>query len=371
MNILVDARCISDGVGGIPQYTNAIISALARCYHSHRFLLFFNGYKKQTNKDVHTFPANCIPVQSSMPNKLMNAAMRGIKLPTLDEITCKITGIRPDVVFMPNINFAAASKGIPIVLTVHDLSFYHYPNSFSWRSRLWHRSIGIGTLIRKATRLIAVSEHTRDEIIERFSIDGRRVVTIPHGNDSSQCHSSPIVRKQIGISGEYMIAPGMGMGRKNLHTLLDAWLVARKEDHRIAKMQLIITGINAGSMAIEGVSCVGTTPLHTYQELIANASALIYPSRYEGFGFPLIEAFEAGVPVIASACSSISEIGNDAYYPFDPYDYGSLAYAMKCVCDKATARCFIQAGQQYAHARSWDRAAEQTYEVIKDAYESR
>lgn len=371
MNILVDARCLSDEAGGIPRYVSSIISALAHRYRGHMFLLFFNGYKNTYPWKMRHYPSNCIAVQSTFPNKLFNISSSVLSRPTLDEITQKITGVIPDAVFMPNINFVSVSSNIPIVLTIHDLSFHHYPKTFSWRSRLWHRYIGVASLIRRSARIIAVSDHTRDEIIEQFDVDPHRVNAIPHANTNQVDSGAMFSRDQLGVSDEYMIAPGMGAGRKNLDCLLDAWCLARQSSASLSKMKLLITGIQHGNNTPDSVLCIGTVPSDHYRALLSHATAVVYPSRYEGFGFPILEAFAARTPVLASSCSSIPEIGRDAFYPFDPYDVNSLALALMDICNPAIADHFVNVGAAYAWKNSWDDAAIRTFNTIKEAYESK
>lgn len=369
MNILIDARSLADEVGGIPQYTYSIIVAMAKRYREHRFLLFLNGYKETSIPQLQDISPNCLVVKSSVPNKLLNCSMRILGIPALDILTRRTVGIVPDVVFMPNINFAAVSHTVPIVLTIHDLSYYHYLNTFSWQSQLWHRSIHIASLIRRSKGIIAVSDHTRDEIIEHFNFDSDRVITVPHGLDWVEDNIA-LTKEQLGFEGEYMIAPGMGAGRKNLQFLLDAWSYARQSNDTIRNMTLVITGIKTGGHTIDGVLFVGTVPDETYRALMRFASAMIYPSRYEGYGFPIKEAFASQIPVIASSCSSIPEVGRDAYHPFDPYDVGSLVSAIHSICDRNIAKRFITAGASYSQFDPWDVAAEKTMRVINEVYET-
>jgi len=370
MNILIDSRCLADGVGGIPHYAKSIIAALARRNPQHRFFLFFSGLKKNQSIVNFDIQKNCSVLRATVPNKLLNMAMRTAQRPQLDSFVRHGTGMNPDIIFMPNINYAAINTRIPLVVTIHDLSFFHYPETFTWRSRLWHSSIGVERLIRRASRIIAVSDHTRHEIVEQYGIDEKKITAIPHGHDDFICGAVPTAREEIGIAEDFFLAPGMGAGRKNLQFLISSWVKACKPNDALRKKRLVITGLQSSLPQAENVLYLGTVSSKMYRSLLASASALIYPSRYEGFGLPILEAFTAGISVIASSCSGISEVGMDAYYPFDPYDEGSLVSALHDVSKPDIAQWLVQAGKKRSLQYSWDTAADRTMALLQEAYES-
>lgn len=272
---------------------------------------------------------------------------------------------------------------VPTVVTVHDISFEVYPETFSRRDRLL-LSWGVPFSARRAARVIAVSDHTKCDLVRRYGIPEEKIrvtheAPAPLFQPVEDRVRLEAVRHRYGVSGPYVLSVGTLQPRKNLSTLLEAFRVAKGEG-RIPH-RLVIVGKQGWQGAtvlrevkargLEGeVVFTGYVPAEDLPSFYSGADLFVYPALYEGFGLPPLEAMACGTPVVASNTASLPEVLGDAAWLIDPRDIGGLASAIRRVLgDPALARRLSNLGLAHAKQFSWDRTARQTVEVYREALE--
>lgn len=259
------------------------------------------------------------------------------------------------------------------VLTIHDLAVIEQPQCYGRAARLYYGSL-FPAAARKARAIIAVSEFTKQRVVRLFDVMPERVHVVHHGvSDVFRPRSTDeitAVLERLGIDQPYFLAVGSVSPRKNFTRLLATWSHLRdlNETH-----SLVIVGrtdhLFSGNGRIETTS-VSTKHVVSVSDpdlaaLYSGALAFVYPSIYEGFGLPLLEAMACGAPVIASNAAAIPEVVGNAAMLVDPYDVDRIAATMRCIALDAALRDELRnRGLIRSRLFSWDKAAEQTWSVL-------
>jgi glycosyltransferase involved in cell wall biosynthesis len=229
---------------------------------------------------------------------------------------------------------------VPRVLTVHDLAILRAPEAFP----RWHRlygSAGLGRVLRAADAVVAVSEFTRDETVELAGVPAERITVIPNGVDDVFSPEGPRV------AADYVLAVATLEPRKNLRRAVEA--------ARAAGVDLRVVGARGwGGVDVEG--WVGEVPDSELAALYRGARCLVYPSLYEGFGLPVLEAMACGTPVVTSRGTALEEVAGGAAVLVDPTDVSALAGGIA----EAIARSdeLSRAGLERARSCTWRRSAD-------------
>jgi glycosyltransferase involved in cell wall biosynthesis len=282
----------------------------------------------------------------------------------------------PDIFFTPA-HVIPYSYRRPSVATVHDLGFLHYPEAHT-RGQLRYLRWSTEHNAKRAKRVIADSEATKADLLHYYHIPARKVEVIYPGIDpdfrpvSDQDRISAVIKK-YGVTTPYLLHLGTIQPRKNLVRLVDAFLGTAIEH------QLVLAG-KPGWLSepiishIEGLEAAdrkrirapGYIAPQDASALISAAGALVFPSLYEGFGFPLIEANACGTPVLASNSSSLPEIAGEAALLVDPLDEQAIRDGItQIVNDESMRHRLVQAGLNNSRRFSWETAAEQTLAVLE------
>jgi glycosyltransferase involved in cell wall biosynthesis len=267
----------------------------------------------------------------------------------------------------------------PVVATVHDLSFEHLPETFKLRSRVQLR-LTVRATARRAAHVIAPSEFTRRDLIETYKLDPARVTTIPLAvsplfrpvEDAGEVER---VRRRYGIEGEYVLAVGSIQPRKNLERLVRAYSSLRAERGRSNLPQLVLVGKKAwlygGTLkAVEEEGLAGSVVLTGYVSegdlpaLYTGALCFAYPSYFEGFGLPPLEAMSCGVPVLTGNLTSLPEVVGDAGLTVDPFDTEAIALALgRLIDDDALRASLRERGLRRARGFNWRATARMTLQT--------
>jgi len=257
--------------------------------------------------------------------------------------------------------------GRPFVVTVHDMVHELFPEHFGPGdpTREWKR-----TLVARAAGVIAISDSTRRDLVRLLGVPEGRVRVIPH---AAPALPPPAPERPAGLPGRYLLFVGQRAGYKNFVPLLAALAPLLREEDGLG---LVCAGWRPFSPvereAIETERLHGRV-LHlpapddaALATLYRHALAFVYPSRYEGFGIPVLEAFSCGCPAVLSRTSSLPEVGGDAAVYFDPDDAGSMREAVaRVVGDAALRRDLTERGARRARAFSWERTAEETLALYR------
>ncbi|MHB8491035.1 MAG: glycosyltransferase family 4 protein [Solirubrobacteraceae bacterium] len=281
----------------------------------------------------------------------------------------------PDLVHCPSFVTPWAIS-VPFVVTVHDAASKHFPGDHPLEWRVYVDRI-MPRRLRAAARVITGSEFGRREVIGAFGLEPERVVAVPYGLDSRFLNFSPTNRPPANGAAT-LLFPGAPIGRKNLDSVLRA-MAAASEHTSLGRAVLTISGANEAdfpacsrlvrSLGLQArVRWLGQAPAADMPALYAGATALVYPSLYEGFGFPPLEAMAVGTPVVASDRGSLPEVLGDAAMMVDPTDVRALGDALEAVLTQPELRGRLRsAGEAQAKRYTWERCADGTIEVYREA----
>jgi len=256
-----------------------------------------------------------------------------------------------DVLHCPTFRGPVRSR-VPLVVTVHDLAVLRRPDAFNRWTGSYSRVL-VPRVVRAAERVIAVSEFTKCELIELFDVPEDRVRVVPNGV------GVPFVASGSHAEGDYVLAVGTVEPRKNLPRLAEAT--------RAAGVELRIAGAQGwGDVHVngDGVRFLGFVPDEELAALYRGALCVAYPSLYEGFGIPVLEALACGAPVVTSEGTAMAEVADGAAVLVDPTDTDAIAAGI----DEAIRRRdeLSPLGPARAAAFAWRSAAEATTSVYRE-----
>jgi glycosyltransferase involved in cell wall biosynthesis len=255
------------------------------------------------------------------------------------------------------------------VVTVHDLGHRREPRAYS-RTGWLYLELTTRYAARRATRLIAVSRSTADDLQRLYRVPGERITVIPSGIDARMRPQSPAAvaaaTDRLGLQEPYFLFVGRNHPRKNLDMLRRAFFDARA---RGLHATLVLAGPGHDrSVVSDGVLAVDYVPADELPALYAGALALVMPSRFEGFGFPALEAMRCGTAVIASTAGALPEMVGTAGVLLSPDDPGAWSQAMlELASDAALQGRLIAAGEARSAGFTWDAAAAKTWRVLERA----
>ena len=251
----------------------------------------------------------------------------------------------------------------PAVVTIHDLSFERHPELMGRRDRLVFRTM-VPRSVRRAARVLAVSEWTKRDLVDYYDFPEDKVVVTPNGVDPV---FTPIGERRE--DGPYALFVGTLQPRKDPLAALEA--VALLKDG----LRLILVGPDKGleaearrlasELGLNGrVEFAGHVEKQQLAELYRGAACFVFPSRYEGFGLPVVEAMASGTPVVAAASGSIPEVAGDAAVLVEPGDPVALAGGIeRALADRER---LVEAGLERAKRYRWSETARQTLDVYRE-----
>ena len=368
-----DATSAVHQSAGIGRYTRQLLEALNALDDGTHYKLFYcargpsNGGLPELDARFSVRP---VPVSDRLANVVWHRAR--VPLPV------QVLIGRFDVFHSPDFTLPPVA-GRPTVLTVHDLAFLRTPQCAFPTLRAYLERV-VPRSIRRATRVIAVSESTRRDCIDLLGVSPDKISTVHEGVSAvfrppSDPDADRLHLRTMGIECPYILSTGTLEPRKNYERLLQAFAVLRaRGDDRV----LVVAGrpgwlyepIHETVRRLKLTDCVTfVTPNdRDLRRLYGAADAFVYPSLYEGFGIPPLEAMACGAPVICSSTASLPEVVGDAAVTFNPYDVEEIADAMRSVLeDPLVARRLRRQGIERAASFTWERAATGTLDVYHRA----
>lgn len=289
----------------------------------------------------------------------------------------------PDVLWMPMHNIPLfRGKGIKTVVTIHDLAYKYFPRHFPLGTLLKINLLSHWA-IRKSDRIIAVSESTKRDILKFYpNIPEKKIRVIHHGFDGEvfererDMQRERELKEKLGIRGEYILYSGALQPRKNIPRLVEAFELLKRET--ASKLQLVLLGEKAWlwknltrrverSAYKEDIILPGKAAFEEIGHIVRGATLYVFPSLYEGFGIPILEAMAAGVPVIAADNSSLREVGGEAAVYFQARDERELLHRMREILSSETLREeLVSKGKKQAGKFSWEKCARETLEYLSE-----
>lgn len=287
----------------------------------------------------------------------------------------------PEKLFLP-IQAAPffVSKKTEVTVTIHDLAFKRYPKTFP-KIHLFKLNLLLSIAVRRADKLIAVSESTKNDLLEFFpKLSSDRIRVIHHGFDdtffgtrlSSQELSQEL--RQYDVQPQsYVLYVGALQPRKNLVRLIEAFNIVRE---RVPEMKLVLAGERAWladeilmtrekSPYKDDIVMTGAVSFEILRALYQGARCFLFPSLYEGFGLPILEAFASHTPILTANNSSLLEVGGTAVQYCDALSVEDIAEKLECLWnDEALRTKLVQSGDEQLKNFSWDKCARETLEYI-------
>ena len=374
MDIAIDAHSVGAQLAGNESYAVNLIEALAEIDQTNLYTLYVT---KPAALDRFANRWSNFKVSQTLPHTPL------VRIPlTLS------AELRRHPVDVLHVQFTAPPFApCPVVTTIHDLSFEHLPETFKRRSRTQLR-LTVRRTARKAALILTLSEFSRRDIIETYAVDPERVLVTPA---AAPMHFKPVadetelktIRERYGISANYLLSLGSIQPRKNLTRLIEAfqWLRTARPDDK--PPQLVIAGkrgwldddvFRAARQdgLNESVKLIGYVPEEDLPALYSGALCFVYPSYFEGFGLPVLEAMQCGAPVIAGNQTSLPEVAGNAALLFDPFDTRALVEAIARVIDHPDYRAELRVkGLKRAAEFSWIQTARLTLKTYERAVASR
>jgi len=387
MRIGVDIRGLLTGKrSGVEQYTLKILENLLAIDHHNTYVLFYVSYRnldeifnqllsespflKQNNVEVKTLKWINFPL-------LLHAVWKPLDWPKADKICGGL-----DLMWLPFPRLLPVSQKCRLVITFHDLIPEIFPQFYTWQSRLWQWQMSHSYLARRADKIIAVSQCTKDDLSRIYNVDAKKIQVVYEGID--EVYFTPpslklqkTVRGKFKIDGDFIYYVGSIEPRKNLPMVIRG-LAYIKAQPQFDKIKLVISGGKSwlADSIYEEVnnlklkkSIIFTGPVTEMEKiaLLCQARVFAFPSLYEGFGLPVIEAFAAGCPAITSNVSALPEVADGAAALVDPKDQTNFNQTLEKILTHASyPHNLITKGKLQAKKFSWAKAANQTLNVFLD-----
>jgi glycosyltransferase involved in cell wall biosynthesis len=372
MRIAINAIFLQkDHLEGYGHYANEIFSRMVKQHPEHEFVFVFD--RPYDPKYIYADNVTAIVVPPAARHPLAFFTWYNFKAPAA------LRSRKIDVWVQP-FGFCSLTTKIPQVLLVHDLSFIHFPKFIPWYHRMYYQWF-TKKFLAKAKRVVTVSAFTKEDIIQRYKTAPEKI-SVVHGAARENFKGlSWFDREEMkeGFSGgtEYFLFTGGIHPRKNLLNLLKAFSLFKKWQQ--SNMKLLVAGRLAWDYESileklktyryrDDVVLLGYQPDEELVRITAGAYALVYPSFFEGFGLPIIEAMQSEVPVITSNTGSMPEIGGDAALYADPSKPDEIAKHMQHVYrDEILRTSLIEKGKIQAAKFNWNKAAEELWQSIEES----
>ncbi|MBI1865012.1 MAG: glycosyltransferase family 4 protein [Nitrospirae bacterium] len=377
MHIAIDVRTINPTHSGVGFYVSNLLGALREIDKENSYSYVCN----QAQCRAQLLPGKSVDLirtPFSHENHLFGDFWEHAILPY------RLNRAGVDVFHGPAFLIPFRSPTFRTVVTVHDLVVFLHPETVPRRYSLYMQWL-VRMAVKRADRIIAVSECTRLDLMNILGVDSSRIVAIPEAAGPEFAPPGPerieSVLNRYKISGRYLLHVGNLEPKKNLPRVIRAF-------DRVARMpggedlSLVIAGKKgwlydeifrtANGTTTNSIRFLGYVPRDEMAAIYAGASCFVFPSIYEGFGLPVLEAMACGTPVVTSNISSMPEVAGGAAVLVDPYDEESIASGiLAVVSDPSLQGQLRREGILRSRTFSWDRAARETLDLYRDVYNER
>jgi glycosyltransferase involved in cell wall biosynthesis len=370
LRIAIDAHSVGTGLGGNESYATNLIEALGEIDQHNQYTIYVTK-REAVARFKDRWPN--FTVRSTLPHTPL------IRIPIT--LTSELRRNRVDVL---HVQFTSPPVApCPVVVSIHDLSFEHLPLTFKRRSRMQLR-VTVRRSARQAAQVLTLSEYVRKDVVETYGVDPARVAVVPL---AAPGHFAPVrderelqrVRQKYGIDENYILSVGAIQPRKNLPRLLEAYSLLRRQQTEVNLPQLVLVGkcawlydetlrrireLGLGDL----VTLTGYVPEADLPALYSGSLCFIYPSYFEGFGLPPLEAMKCGAPVVVGNRTSLPEVVGDAAVLVDPFEVSEIAGGIARVLSDSDLRASLsEKGMERARSFDWRETARQTLAVYEKA----
>ncbi|MBU2025677.1 MAG: glycosyltransferase family 1 protein [Patescibacteria group bacterium] len=380
IRIGIDTRALSESKrSGVEEYTENLLDSLFQIDQKNRYILFYNSFKKNLPAPLIHFEKypNVFLRRFRLPNKLLNFMLWYLKFPKIDKL------LKTKILYSPNLIFTAISSRCRHLLTIHDLSFERHPEFFNRYRRFWHWLVNPRKLTKRAFRIITVSCSTKEDLINLYHCPPSKIKRVYPGiaaklkpADTRSSEFLKIARKYQ-LPQKYILALSTLEPRKNIDSIIIAYNHLRQT--RKITHKLVIAGgqgwlfektkdLIKNSRRRQDIILVGEVENKDRQYIYSAADLFVYPSFYEGFGFPPVEALACGTTVICSHISSLPEAVGDSALLVNPYNRNELAWAMeRGLKDRKLKKILKISGRKQAKKFNWNKTARLFQKILESA----
>ena len=373
MHIGFDAHSIGTGLGGNETYASNLIEALAEVDPRNRYTLYVTR-QEAVDRFANRWPN--VKVRKTLPHTPL------IRIPLT--LTAELRRRPVDIL---HVQYTAPPLApCDTVVMIHDLSFEHIPETFKRRSWMQMR-LTVRRTARSASHILTDSEYSRQDILRTYRLPPERVTTTPLAASSrfepvTDTRDLSRVLDKYGIHGDYILAVGSIQPRKNIARLIRAYTLMLSQ-HPDNAPGLVVVGKRAWlfeetikaaavSAASENIVFTGYVPDSDLTALYTGALCFAYPSFFEGFGIPLLEAMRCGTPTITSDRTCFPEVVGDASLIIDPFDEQSIADGLwRMVSDAALREQLRSRGFVRCKLFDWRQTARLTLEVYEQVFHAK
>jgi glycosyltransferase involved in cell wall biosynthesis len=366
MRIAVDAFHAQYPAGGVARYARSLIAAMAAEADCGEIILFYNRFRG--GGDLWRPPGTSLTVRNvPVPRRWVQGLWQNINWPPI-EMFCGRVDVFHGLHFV-----LPASRRTRRVLTVHDLTYLRHPDYYS-DARLNDRGYRqeLPRALGQADAVIAVSQKTRDDLVDLLNYPADRIRVIHHGVADqffapATSQSQELIRRHYRITHPYAIfLVGTPEPRKNIARTVAAVRRAAPS------VDLVLVGEPRLLQPLIGLPAehlifTGTVPEEHLPALLSGAAISVYPSLEEGFGLPLLESMACGVPVLTSNRGALPEIAGGAAVMVNPEDIEDMAHGLSVLLgDEALRQQLAQAGRRRAAEFTWGKAAARTAALYRE-----
>ena len=373
MKIAIDIRPLMSGkISGVEVYILSMLEAIFEADQENEYIVWYNAYHPI---DTSTFPIhypNVKLVHTRIPSRLYNLLISFLRWPKID----KLIGEKVDVLWVTDPRPAPVSKACKKVTTFHDLSFEDFKHSFSFKTRLWHKILRPKKEALESDKIIAVSQFTKHQLVQEYGVSEDKIEVIleaasPKLKPLDLPKGFELIQRKYNIPNEYFLCLSTLEPRKNTVGVIETYIEWQRETN--AEVNLVV----AGKRYPEIFSSLKLTthpkiffPGFIDEEdkalLYQHCQGFFFPSFYEGFGLPILEAMQCGAPVVTSDATSMPEVAGDAAILINPNESGELKKAMHDIHrDEVLRHMLIEKGLKQAAKFSWGKAASEFLSLIK------
>ncbi len=351
-------------MGGIGSYTRNMINCLNRNKDIKLSVYHSKGVLKPS---IESGEYNDIEIPYS--RRLLSFSWQFLKVPSLERYLNSV-----DVVHALNFQIPPVKKK-PLIVTVHDLSFLAYPQAFPLYGRFYHRR-GLLNMVNMADYIIAVSESARSDLLKYTSFPSEKIKVIYQGfeNISQEFIDKKATVKKYKLDFPYILYVGTIEPRKNINILIKAFQNVSRQNNNL---KLVLAGskgwlfkeiIEEINKIVDKIVMLEGVTREELSVLYSNAELFVYPSLYEGFGLPPLEAMANGCPVIVSNSTSLPEVVGDAGLYFNPGEINELEQRInQLLTDESLKSKLKEKGFKKASSFSWEECCRQTIDLYKVA----
>lgn len=369
MKIIVDLRPLLSGkISGVEVFTNSIIQALSQVKTPNLELVFWVNASKDFDFGAFKKLGTC--VQTRIPNKIFNISASLFRFPKIDRLIQKKlpeTDLKQCVLFVPDPRPSPVSRTCKKIFTIHDLSPLYFPEYFNWKTRIFHKLLRLKKELEEAHTIIAVSEFTKECILSKLKIAEKKIKVVYESAEEGFFLETVIpLKPKETLPKKFILSLFTLEPRKNIQRAIEAFFLFHKANPDIS---LVLVGrknskIFSEIKIQENANIVWIQRFISLEEkkwLYQNAECFLYPSLFEGFGLPLLEAMSQNCPVVFGNNSSMREIMGNEGIPVNSLSVHSIAEGLNRA--KEVKRENLKS---FAEKFSWKKAGQELFEIMSE-----